>query len=231
MKGLHIAELGGVVQLPDGRELHITKSGAWFQKLLARVESRIKKELGEDVEIVKGNPWPIIHDPNTRFDDPKKKKVVFFNTGRKVTGSILTALLDQNQGGTIVRGTDDSRVFFHQMEQVMKEEREKLNDEEQFPDEEGIRDDFNEQSEVVIMSSNAITKERTQAWFRKILDIPMYHIGDGKYDYVKIPGVTLLAPANAVEIIKNDPEAICALSPMTEGVIELFTYYILPRHT
>lgn len=229
MRGLPIAERGGLVYLPNGTEIHLVQGGEWFMQLLHRFSERVHRDktLRNNIAVLELDPWPLLHSdihlPGTQ------DQVVMINRGRRVTAGIITGLLDQSQGGKIVRHTPESRVFFQKIAGIFTEERDILLQEQSFPDTEGMVDDFNQDSELVIFKSAAASKQRALAYLTRVLGIPVFHIGDNAVsdNMTSVPGVVTMAVGNGE--LKNVPGVIAAKKPMASGVVELFEAHILPR--
>ncbi|OGH19245.1 MAG: hypothetical protein A3F31_02820 [Candidatus Levybacteria bacterium RIFCSPHIGHO2_12_FULL_38_12] len=230
MRGLSIAERGGLVRFPDGREVHLVRSGDWFKELIARFAERLieEKELKDTTAVLHLDPWPFLfadtHIPG------QHNQLVMVNTGRKVSASFVTGLLDQVQGGKIVRHTPESARFHQEMAAILLEERDRLASERPFPDPEGMVDDVNHESELVIVKSAGASKQRAMgylSWVLKPLGIPVYHIGDNPVsdNMTEIPGVVTMAVGNGG--LKDCPGVIAASQPMASGVVELFENHII----
>lgn len=229
MKGIPIAERGGLLRLPDNTEIHLVKSGEWFMELLGRYTDRIHKDrdLRNNTAVLELDPWPLLHQdihlPGTQ------SQVVFVNRGRKVTAGIITGLLDQSLGGKIVRGTPESISFYQKMANLFKEERDRYILEKSFPDPEGIVDDFNQEDELIIFKSRAASKQRANYYLADTLKLPFYHIGDNPVsdNMIGIPGIETLAVGNGG--LKDVPGVKASCYERASGVIDLLENYILPR--
>lgn len=228
MKGLHVAERGAVIcGFPDGSEIHLIHGGEWLNRtLLNRFCETIRadRELGNDTVIVVGDPWALIHS-DTRFPG-SQRKLVMLNGGRHASASFVSGLLDPE--GRIVRGTEDSRAFFRKMAELFLSERERLNKEIPFPDSDGMLDDVSEKYEVSTIVSNSASKRKAMDYMAKVLNIPVFHIGDSEQDNMTgVPDVTTMAVGN--NTLKDVSGVIAAQSEMATGVIELFEQHIFPQ--
>jgi hypothetical protein len=232
MKGLPIAERGGLIRLPDGGEIHLVQSGEWFRQLLTRFTGRVlnDKNLHDNITVLVTDPWPLLF-ADTRFPG-SQRGIVFVNSGRKVTASIVTGLLDQSQGGRVIRHTPESQEFYRQMADIFEAERDALLQEKPFPDSNGIVNDMNRALELVIFKSAIATKQRAVGWISQAvqpLGIKIYHIGDSKSDdMTDIPGVVTMAVGNGE--LRDIPGVIVAQQPMASGVVELFENYIFTQN-
>lgn len=230
MTGLPIAELGGLIAFPDGSEIHLVQSGEWFtHMLLGRFIEAIRadRKLRNNTAIFAGDPWSVIW-VDTRFPG-SQGQLVMLNDGRHVSASFLTALLDQSQGGRMIRGVEESRAFFEQMKDIFMRERDHLVETHPFPDPEGMKDHISCGYEVVFITSRAASKQRAMGYMARVLQMPVFHIGDraDDDDMSGVFGVTSMAVGNGS--LRDIPGIIAAQSEMATGVIELFEDHILPQ--
>ncbi len=231
MTGLPIAERGGLIRLPDATEIHLVQSGEWFMTLLDRFTQRLhaNRDTRNNTAILELDPWPLLHHdihlPGTA------QNLVFINRGRRVTGGIITGLLDQNNGGKIVRHTEESIAHYRKMAALFEEERDKLVNEQPFPDAQGMVDDFNTDSELVIFKSGAASKQRANQYLTRVLGLPLYHIGDNPVsdNMLGIPGMETLAVGNGG--LKDVPGVVASQYDRASGVVDLLENYILPKHS
>lgn len=230
MNGPHIAEGGRVMVFPDSTEIHFVQSAPWFIEFTRRLidKAYTDPQLRRNSTILLGDSWAILNQI------PKlpayASNAILFNTGRVTTSSFQTRTLDANNEWQ--RDTPENDALFTRMlEMAYKLKGEMEAEGLKLPKGEEFTDDKNSHPlKSTIFSTSGTNKRVLMSWLNHVLgpDKTIIHIGDGGADDMRnVPSITNMAVANAKFV--DAPGVVAASSPITQGVLELFSQRIFPQ--